>query len=255
MIDEGIGDTDSPLIIESLTDLHAVATRREFLRVVALGGAIALMPGFAVACGSDAATGPSNEVPGSGSPLLIDFSQGDAAILQLALVIEQLQAEFYSRVVSSFATSNIGAAEQAVLTEMRDHEIAHREFLRATLGAGAELSASATFRGVVVTDRASVLAKAKSLEDLGVAAYNGAAQYLTGPANLLALGKIVSVEARHAATIRDLLEPRTAAFAPFPADDAFRPTKVAVALQANLADKLGFANIPATFEQGPNANG
>jgi demethoxyubiquinone hydroxylase (CLK1/Coq7/Cat5 family) len=255
MIDEGTGDTASPLAIGSLTDLHAAATRREFLRVVALGGAIALLPGFTVACGSDAATGPSNEVAGSGEPLLIDFSQGDVAILQLALVIEQVQAEFYSRVVSSFATSNIGAAEQTVLTEMRDHQVAHREFLRATIGAGGEVTASATFRGVVVTDRSSVLAAAKSLEDLGVAAYDGAAQYLTSPDNLLALAKIASVEARHAATIRDLLEPRTSAFAPFPADDAFRPSKVAVALQANLADKLGFANIPATFVQGPNTNG
>jgi len=255
MIDEGSGDSTSPLSIGSLTDLHAIATRRAFLRVVALGGAIALLPGFAVACGSDTTTGPSNEVPGSGNPLLIDFSQGDVAILQLAFVIEQIQAEFYSRVVSSFATSNIGAAEQAVLTEMRDHEVGHREFLKTTLGASGEFTAGATFRGVVVTDRASVLAAAKSIEDLGVAAYNGVAQYLTGPANLLALAKIASVEARHAATIRDLLEPRTSGFAPVATDDAFRPTKVAIALQANLADKLGFANTPATFVQGPNTNG
>lgn len=255
MIDEGIGDAASPLPIEGLTDLHAGTTRREFLRVVALGGAIALLPGIAIACGSDAVTGPSNEVPGSGSPLVIDFSQGDVAILQLALVIEQIQADFYSRVVSSFATSNFGAAEQAVLTEMRDHEVAHREFLKATLGASGELTASPTFRGVVVTDRASVLAAAKSLEDLGVAAYNGAAQYLTGADKVLALAKIVSVEGRHAATIRDLLEPRTATFAPTAADDAFRPSKVAVALQANLADKLGFASPPAIFVQGPNTNG
>jgi rubrerythrin len=255
MIDEGIGDVASPLAIGPLTGRHAVATRRDFLRVVALGGAIALLPGFAVACGSDAPTGPSNEVPGSGSPLLIDFSQGDLAILQLALVIEQVQADFYSRVVSSFATSNFGAAEQAVLTEMRDHELAHREFLKATLGASGEFTASATFRGVVLTDRASVLAAARTLEDLGVAAYNGAAQYLAGTDNLLVLAKIASVEARHAATIRDLLEPRAATFAPTAADNAYRPTKVAVALQANLADKLGFANPPATFVQGPNANG
>jgi hypothetical protein len=255
MIDEGIGDTASPLIIGSRTDLLSVATRREFLRVVALGGAIALLPGFVVACGSDAATGPSNEVPGSGDPLLIDFSQGDVAILRFALVIEQIQADFYSRVVSSFATSNINAAEQALLTEMRDHEVAHREFLEATLGADGEFTASATFRGVVVTDRASVLAAAKSLEDLGVAAYNGMAQYVIGPANVLALAKIVSVQARHAATIRDLLEPRTGAFAPTATDDAFRPAKVALSLQANLTDKLGFANPPATFVQGPNTNG
>lgn len=255
MIDERIGDADSPLAIGTLTDFHAVATRRDFLRVVALGGAIALLPGLTIGCGSDAATGPANEVPASGSPLLIDFSQGDVAFLQLALVIEQIQAEFYSRVVSSFGTSNFGAAEQALLTEVRDHENAHREFLKATLGAGGDISASATFRGVTITDRASVLAAAKALEDLGVAAYNGAAQYLTGTDNVLAVAKIVSVEARHAATIRDLLAPRSATFAPTAADNAFRPAKVAVALQANLADKLAFASAPSAFVQGPNTNG
>ena len=125
---------------------------------------------------------------------------------------------------------------------MRDHEVAHREFLRTTLGARGEFTAGATFRGV-------------AFEDLGVAAYNGIAQYLTRPDNLLVLAKIASVEARHAATIRDLLEPRKSGFAPVATDDAFRPTKVAVALQANIADKLGFANTPATFVQGPNTNG
>lgn len=255
MIDERIGGPASPLIIGSLTHMHAVATRRAFLRVVALGGAVALLPGFAAACGSDSATGPSNEIPGSGNPLLIDFADGDVAILQLALVIEQVQAEFYSRVVASFETSNIDAAEQALLTEMRDHEVAHREYLKATLGTRGEFTANPTFRGVVVTDRASVLAAAKSLEDLSVAAYDGAAQYLTSPDVLLALAKISSVEARHAATVRDLLEPRTGAFAPVATDDAFRPAKVAAVLQKNLADKLGFAGTPATFVQGPNTNG
>jgi len=37
-----------------------------------------------------------------------------------------------------------------------------------------------------------------------LAAYNGAGKYLTTPANLLLAGKIVSVEARHAAAIRDI---------------------------------------------------
>jgi hypothetical protein len=37
-----------------------------------------------------------------------------------------------------------------------------------------------------------------------VSAYNGAGKYLTSAANLLVAGKIVSVEARHAAAIRDI---------------------------------------------------
>ena len=46
---------------------------------------------------------------------------------------------------------------------------------------------------------------AKAFEDLGVSAYNGAGRYLASVDYLLLAGKIVSVEARHAAYIRDLL--------------------------------------------------
>ena len=253
MIDDQLAEPSSTHAIESLDGWHAVASRRAFLRLVGLGGAIALLPGFVAACESEETTAPTDGFPGSGEALIIDFAKGDVALLQYALVLEQVEADFYSRVVAAFGTSNITAAEQAILTDIRNHELAHREFLRGTLGADGDFTITSTFRGVTFTDRAAVLGAARTLEDLGVAAYNGAAQYLTTPANVLALAKIVSVEARHAATIRDLLEPRT--FAPKPFDDVFRPTKVASTVQANLVDKLGFSNAPAAFTQGPNGGG
>ena len=125
----------------------------------------------------------------------------------------------------------------------------------ATVAFVPDATITSTFAGVGFTDRAAVLAAARTLEDLGVAAYNGAVQYLTNPANVLSLAKIVSVEARHAATIRDLLQPRANTFAPNSTDDVFRPAKVAAAVQANLVDKLGFLNAPAVFTQGPNGGG
>jgi hypothetical protein len=48
------------------------------------------------------------------------------------------------------------------------------------------------------------MAAAQTFEDTGVAAYNGAGRYLTNNAFLALAGKIVSVEARHAALIRDM---------------------------------------------------
>lgn len=255
MIDDNRGRAAPTLTVGSFAEWHVAASRRSFLRLVGLGGVLALLPSFATACGSDPTVAPSDGVAGSGDPVIIDFSQGDTAILQYAFVLEQLEADFYSRLVSSFGSSNITAAEQAVLTDIRNHELAHREFLRATLGASGAPSITSTFRGVSFTDRTAVLTVARTLEDLAVAAYDGATQYVTGPATLIALTKIVSVEARHAATIRDLLEPRTGAFAPVATDDVFRPAKVAAVLQANLVDKLGFANAPSTFVQGPNGGG
>ena len=61
------------------------------------------------------------------------------------------------------------------------------------------------FTSVNFTDRPACSALPKAFEDLGVAAYNGAGKLLTNPDYLLLAGKIVSVEARHAAAIRDLL--------------------------------------------------
>ena len=255
MLEGGNGDADMLITIGSIAELHAATTRRGFLRLVGLGATLAFLPSFATACKSDAVTGATNGQPGGGEPLLIDFALGDAAILQLAYVLEQLEAEFYSRVVAAFGTTNIAAAEQTLLTDIRNHEVAHREVLQATLAANATFTATPTYPGLNFADRASVLAAAKQIEDLGVAAYNGMAQYLVSPDLVLLLGKIVSVEARHAAAIRDLLNAKSPDFAPAATDDVVRPAKIAASLQQILVDKLAFANVPATFVQGPNNNG
>lgn len=255
MTDENPHDVPPMSIDGVLAGSHGARSRREFLRVLGLGATIALLPGFAAACGSDSVTGPSNEIAGSGEPLLIDFESGDTAILQLASVMEQIEAEFYSRAVAAFATSNITAAEQAVITEIRDHELGHRAYLDGTLGADAARTATPTFRGINFADRAAVLTAARTIEDLGIAMYNGAAQYIKAPDVLLAVAKIVSVEGRHSSAIADLQEPKSATFSPKAADDVLRPEKSAVTIQSYLVDKLGFANIPTTFIQGPNGQG
>ena len=58
-----------------------------------------------------------------------------------------------------------------------------------------------------------MLAAARSFEDLGVSSYNGAGFLLDSADFLTVAGKIVSVEARHAAVLRDLIEPGSVAFA------------------------------------------
>jgi hypothetical protein len=58
--------------------------------------------------------------------------------------------------------------------------------------------------GQALASRQSILLNAEVFEDLGVAAYNGAGKQLKDAGNLTLAGKIVSVEARHAAAIRDV---------------------------------------------------
>jgi len=131
---------------------------------------------------------------------------GDFLVLNFAYALEQLEAAFYQQVVagSNFATI-FSATEQTYLSDIRDHEKAHREYFKAALGANAIQGLTPDFSSVDFTTRAGVLAQAKAFEDTGVSAYNGAGKYIADANYLVAAGKIVSVEARHAALIRDLI--------------------------------------------------
>lgn len=146
------------------------------------------------------------------SALAADLGSGDIGILNYAYALEQLEAAFYTMAVES-PYGDMPDAEKQVLTDIRDHEIEHRDFLKKALGDKAIPGLEVDFSKVDFSKRDSVLGTAKVFEDLGVSAYNGAGKLLKSADNLLAAGKIVSVEARHAATIRDLLQPDSVAFA------------------------------------------
>lgn len=134
----------------------------------------------------------------------IDLGSGDIGILNYAYALEQLEAAFYTQVAMS-PYSGISDAENALLTDIRDHEVAHREFFKSALGNKAIQALEVNFASINFADRDSVLNTAKAFEDLGVSAYNGAGKLIMSPDYLTLAGKIVSVEARHAAYIRDLL--------------------------------------------------
>jgi hypothetical protein len=134
----------------------------------------------------------------------VDLGSGDVGILNYAYALEQLEAAFYTRVAES-PYSNITASEKALLTDIRDHEIAHREFFKTALAGAAISNLEFDFSAIDFGSRTSVLATAKAFEDLGVSAYNGAGKLIVTPDYLTLAGKIVSVEARHAAYIRDLI--------------------------------------------------
>jgi rubrerythrin len=138
------------------------------------------------------------------------------AILNYALTLEYLESEFYKRVVQTFATNGtpVGAA-QAALTTIRDHEVAHVNFLRTaiTSSGGTPVSFAAanfdfTARGTfadVFTNYATMLAVAQTFEDTGVRAYKGRAAELVRTGDILTAAlRIHSVEARHASHIRQM---------------------------------------------------
>jgi hypothetical protein len=220
-------------------DLHAVTAkgmaRRRFLTQTAGFLTVATVIG---ACDKD-------DDDNSG----INLGSGDIGILNYAYALEQLEAAFYTQVIAS-QFSGITDTEKTLLTDIRDHEIAHREFFKNALGASAIPALEVNFASINFASRDSVLGTAKAFEDLGVSAYNGAGKLITSPDYLLLAGKIVSVEARHAALIRDLISNGT--FADSTAIDAMgldmakAPKEVLATAASYLKSKVNANNLPTS---------
>ena len=134
------------------------------------------------------------------------------------------------------------------LGDIRDHEVAHREFFKAALAAGAIPALELDFSSINFSSRDSVLGTAKAFEDLGVSAYNGAGKLLVSADYLLLAGKIVSVEARHAAYIRDLIMPGTFAdgLDANSLDISRSPSEVFAIAGTYIKTKLNISNLPTS---------
>jgi rubrerythrin len=63
----------------------------------------------------------------------VDLDKVDEGILNYAYALEQLEAAFYTQAVST-PYSGMTSAERQILSDIRDHEIAHRELFRTALG-------------------------------------------------------------------------------------------------------------------------
>lgn len=141
----------------------------------------------------------------------VNLGSGDLGILNYAYALEQLEAAFYAEVLKGSYFASANADEKSILVDIEAHERTHREFFKAAI---TSVAPTGIIPGLVVNfssinfgDRTSVLSTAQAFEDLGVSAYNGAGKLLVNKDYLLVAGKIVSVEARHAAVIRSLVSP------------------------------------------------
>jgi Ferritin-like domain len=174
-------------------------TRSQVLRKAALGGG-ALMGGGALLALPSLAVGADTR-----------SARQDRAILNFALTLEYLEAEFYAQAVRG------GALSGAVLTFARtvgEHEAEHVTFLRQALGSAAVARPSFDFKGTT-TDQARFVATAVTLEDTGVAAYLGQSYRLKRTSYIAAAASLLAVEARHSAWARSLAgrQPSEEAFA------------------------------------------
>ena len=185
--------------------LAGPVARRSFLRYTGAGLAVGGL--WLAGCSKDDNTSPSNATT--------DVGSGDTGILNYAYALEQLEAAFYAQVVAGAYFAGATAAEKALFSDLRDHEAIHAAFFKAAITTGRITdSLVPDFSGIDFGQRITAAGSAKlgvlnaamAFEDLGVAAYNGAGRFITDNNYLTLAGKIVSVEARHAAAIRELIE-------------------------------------------------
>jgi hypothetical protein len=241
---------DEPhLLLEKSNITKAKLPRRSFLRYSAAG--VAGLALIAAGCKKnnnfpDDGNGNGGTIDESG----INLGSGDLGILNYAYVLEQLEAAFYAKVV---ATPYSGAAEHETefFKDIAAHEVAHREVLKKALGTNAVPAIVVDFSKIDFTNRNSVLSTAKAFEDLGVSAYNGAGKLLKDAANLALAAKIVSVEARHSAYLRELISPNSFANAEVVLDpNAFEktrtPAEVLVIAQTYIKNPITASNLPTS---------
>ncbi|MEO5782079.1 MAG: ferritin-like domain-containing protein [Ginsengibacter sp.] len=212
-------------------------SRRRFLGYV---GATSALLVTAASCKKDPVTSNTG----------VDLGSGDVGILNYAYALEQLEAAFYTQVVLT-PYSGISTLEMEYMTDIRNHEVAHREFFKAAIGSAAIPGLEVDFSSITFSSRTSVLATAKAFEDLGVTAYNGAGQLLSttgnGPTYLTLAGKIVSVEARHAALIAELITPGSFAATTDAngLDSARTPAQVLAIAGTYIKTKINASNLPS----------
>lgn len=137
--------------------------------------------------------------------------QGIVDVLNFALTLEYLEAEFYATGVATRGL--LGSDVRDVFDQIRKHEAAHVSFLQGALASRAVAKPRFDFTGGggkgngpfadVFSNPMTFAAVAQAFEDTGVRAYKGQAANLMGNGTILqAALQIHSVEARHAAEVR-----------------------------------------------------
>ena len=128
----------------------------------------------------------------------------DLEILNYALTLEYLEADFYRQGVDAGILSG---RELDLVTPIADHEEAHVGALTSTindLGGTPVKSPKFKYPAGTFKDKKKFLATASVFEELGVTAYHGQVTLVKNVDILGAAAAIAGVESRHAAILADL---------------------------------------------------
>ena len=134
-----------------------------------------------------------------------DATTNDLEILNYALTLEYLEADFYTKGVEG---GELKGRTLELLEPIRDHEQAHVAGLTQTIkdmGGKPADKPEFTYPDGTFTDRTKFLKTASVFEELGVTAYHGQVPRVDDPEILKAAAAIAGVESRHAAILADLI--------------------------------------------------
>ena len=188
--------------------LESSSNRRKFVKLFSAAGAAAAVAASSGQANAQAIT--------------------DTDILNFALNLEYLEAEFYTVATTGKTIEQVGIGvtgtgtsgptyggkmvalnnslvfTQRIALEIADDERKHVQLLRSALGSAAiakpEINLNAL--GAGFNGQGDFLQVARALEDVGVTAYAGAAPLITSKAILARAARILGTEAEHAGNIR-----------------------------------------------------
>jgi rubrerythrin len=172
-----------------------VSRRRFFV----LTGGTTASGALLAACGDDEGESTSTTTTEQASS---QFGEGDIGIVNYALTLEYLEAAFYADVARS---GLFKGSQQALIETIGEAEQAHVGALTAAVKKLGGTPATEPKAEFPLEDAKSVLQLAATVENLGAAAYLGAAASIESPEILAAALSIHSVEGRHAAVLNTLV--------------------------------------------------
>jgi rubrerythrin len=183
-------------------------SRGRFLKMVGGAGAAGALSVLIAACGGDDDKGGSSGSNGASSSGATGngSASGDVKIVNYALTLEYLEADFYDQVIASGQVKDRKVADLA--KRIADSEHAHVAALKSTvgkLGGTPAKQPKTNFDAVLSGGPQKILETAAVVENLGAAAYLGQAGNIQSKEVLAAALSIHSVEARHAAALNTLV--------------------------------------------------
>lgn len=188
----------NPSALEKLRD--DPSSRKAFLRRLGGGAAAASLTLALAACGKKE-SGGGNQIGGAGVGTAA-YGQGDAGIVNFALSLEYLEADFYRLAVQS---GNLDGRALELAKRFGDTENAHVTTLEGTVRNLGGKPVARPKPAFTLDTRQTILATMGQLEAIGAAAYLGQADRIQSKDVLAAALSIHSVEGRHAAVASMML--------------------------------------------------